>query len=108
MPEEFYERMWRIIKTEKKPFRGEVENRTKDGIRYWQELREYPIFDSAGEVRFFIGMEPDITVRKVREGHREQYVEELERLTKYLEEKQATMEDFAAEAAHMSRILEGK
>src|SRR3989338_7793900 len=38
MPDEFYEKMWQTIKTEKKPFVGEVQNKKKDGTFYWQEL----------------------------------------------------------------------
>jgi len=61
MPREFYRKLWYRIKVEKEPYIGEVENQRKDGGKYWQELRISPILDSAGEVKFFIAIEPNIT-----------------------------------------------
>lgn len=74
MPKEFYENMWHTIKTEKKPFVGEVQNKKKDGTFYWQEVHISPVLDEAGEVKFFIGIEPNITDRKGREKFSEEFV----------------------------------
>jgi len=74
MPREFYEDMWHQIKVEKKPFVGEVRNVRKDGQEYWQELHISPIVDAEGNVKFFIGIEPNITERKLRDQFREQFV----------------------------------
>ena len=74
MPQEFYENMWHTIKTEKKPFVGEVQNKRKDGTLYWQELHISPVLDELGEVKFFIGIEPNITDRKEREKFSEEFV----------------------------------
>lgn len=74
MPYEFYEKMWQIIKVEKKPFVGEVQNKKKDGTLYWQELHISPILDEQGEVRFFVGIEPNITERKEKERFQEEFV----------------------------------
>ncbi len=74
MPDEFYRKMWRIIKEEKQPFVGEVKNKRKDGKEYWQELHISPILDQDGEVKFFIGMEPEITDRKTAEKFREEFL----------------------------------
>ena len=73
MSQEFYEHMWRVIKDEKKPFTGEVRNRRKDGVEYWQELHITPVLDESGEARFFIGIEPNITDRKEKEKFREEF-----------------------------------
>ena len=45
MPKDFYEKMWRTIKIDKKPFTGEVENKRKDGSKYWQEIHVMPVLD---------------------------------------------------------------
>lgn len=74
MPKEFYEKMWQIIKIEKKPFVGEVKNKRKDGTEYWQEVHISPVLDERGEVRFFIGIEPNITERKEKEQFRDEFV----------------------------------
>lgn len=74
MPKEFYEKMWITIKKDKKPFVGEVQNRRKDGTRYWQEFHISPILEKDGEAQFFIGIEPTITERKEQEKFREEFV----------------------------------
>lgn len=73
MPHKFYENMWRVIKTEKKPFVGEVRNKRKDGTEYWQEIHITPVLDEDGAIRFFIGIEPNITDRKEKEKFREEF-----------------------------------
>lgn len=74
MAKDFYEKMWYTIKTEKKPFVGEVHNVKKDGKEYWQELHISPILDERGEVKFFIAIEPDITERKKKEQFRDEFI----------------------------------
>lgn len=73
MPKTFYEKMWHVIKDEKKPFVEEVKNVRKDGTEYWQELHITPIVNMEGNVQYFIGIEPDITERKKREEFREEF-----------------------------------
>ncbi|MDO8470881.1 MAG: PAS domain S-box protein [bacterium] len=74
MPKEFYEKMWHTIKTEKKPFVGEVQNKKKDGTLYWQELHISPVLDRNGNITFFIGIEPDVSDRKRRDQFREEFL----------------------------------
>lgn len=57
MPKEFYKEMWRQIRDEKKTLQVEVLNRRKNGEKYWAELRVSPIFDTDGEIKFFVGTE---------------------------------------------------
>jgi len=77
MPKSFYEDMWYTIKTEKKPFAGAVQNKKQDGTMYWQELLITPILDENGDVRFFIGMEPDISEKKKQDQFRDQFISAL-------------------------------
>lgn len=75
MPREFYEKMWRTIKNEKKPFVGTVKNRRSDGSEYYAELRIYPVLDAyRREVCNFIGIEPDITERTQKEEKRNDFI----------------------------------
>lgn len=74
MPKEFYKQMWHTIKIEKKPFVGEVRNVRKDGKEYWQELHISPILNTHSEVKFFIGIEPNITDRKKKEQFRDEFI----------------------------------
>lgn len=68
MAKELYERFWHRIKQEKKPFIGEVKNVDAKGQEYWQELRVSPVLDDAGNVQYFIGIEPAIGDRKKNEA----------------------------------------
>ncbi|MBI4225264.1 MAG: PAS domain-containing protein [Candidatus Sungbacteria bacterium] len=95
MDPKFYEDMWHMLTVLKMPFRGEVKNHDKEGSEYWQELRIFPVFDQHNEVRFLIGIEPDITWRKTDEEHQRQYREELEKLNQYLSEKKMTLAELA-------------
>jgi len=62
-----YVEMWGTIKSRKQPWHGEIENVHKNGTHYWQELRITPVLDDRGAVAFFIGIEPDVTARKVKD-----------------------------------------
>jgi len=73
MPQEFYERMWLRIKKEKMPFVGEARNKKKDGTEYWQELHISPVLWENGDIKFFIGVEPNITKKKEKEKFREEF-----------------------------------
>ncbi|MEK7083174.1 MAG: PAS domain S-box protein, partial [Patescibacteria group bacterium] len=74
MPQEFYEKMWETIKIQKQPFTGEMKNKRKDGTEYWQEVHISPVLWENGDVKFFIGIEPDITEKKEKEIFRDEFI----------------------------------
>jgi len=74
MPKEFYEKMWEVIKIEKQPFVGEVKNKRKEGTQYWQEVHISPVLWENGDVKFFIGIEPNITEKKEKEVFRDEFM----------------------------------
>ncbi|MCX7568680.1 EAL domain-containing protein [Tumebacillus sp. DT12] len=49
------------------PWSGEVLTRRKDGTRYDSELTVTPVLDEAGNVRYFVSIQRDITTRKQTE-----------------------------------------
>ncbi|KKR21913.1 MAG: hypothetical protein UT50_C0002G0004 [Candidatus Moranbacteria bacterium GW2011_GWA2_39_41] len=61
MSAEFYADMFRITEVEKAPFAGEITNKRKDGQNYLASIRVSPILDKKGDVKFFVGVERDIT-----------------------------------------------
>lgn len=105
MPEEFYEKMWTTIKTDKRPFVGEVKNVRKDGTEYWQELRVYPIFDKYGDIKIFIGIEPNITARKIAEGLQKKKFEELDKLNKFMIGRELKMVELREELEKLKSQL---
>lgn len=63
MGKQFYHKMWKVI-NEKKIWEGELTNKRKNGETYIAALSIAPITDDLGEVRFFVGIERDITLEK--------------------------------------------
>lgn len=106
MPNEFYGDMWHRIKVLKQPFSGEVRNTKKDGTVYWQELRIFPVLGDDGEARFFIGIEPDITGRKIAEGAFKERYEEVDRLNKHMVGRELRMAEMKKKMEAMRRRLE--
>ena len=64
MPLFFYQKLWKTIKIDKKPFSGEIYNHRKNGQRYISDAHIYPILNSQSEVVFFVGIERDATVAR--------------------------------------------
>lgn len=61
MPKELFKEMWHTIKTLKKPWMGEVKNRTKNGSYYWVRAYVAPLLDKDGNVVEYIGLRTEIT-----------------------------------------------
>ncbi|NTV55044.1 MAG: PAS domain S-box protein [Candidatus Moranbacteria bacterium] len=64
MPIEFYEDLWKTIKTLKKPFFSEITNKRKNGRQYIVDAGIFPLLDEKGDVSFFVGVERDVTPEK--------------------------------------------
>ncbi|MDO8269422.1 MAG: PAS domain S-box protein [Candidatus Levybacteria bacterium] len=84
MPKEFYKKMWETIKNKKETFAGEVKNRRKSGEEYTAEVSISPILDEKKGVKFYIGIERDVT--KERELT-EELRQEKENVEKKVEER---------------------
>lgn len=65
-PEE-YAALWRTIKAGG-VWRGEFQNRRKDGTLYWEAATLSPIRDGAGRITHYAGIKEDITGRKEMEA----------------------------------------
>lgn len=74
MDKKFYENMWRVIKGEKKTFSGEIDNKRKDGIKYAADVHISPVLDQNGDVKFFVGIERDITKEKQLDKAKSEFV----------------------------------
>jgi PAS domain S-box-containing protein len=64
MKKDFFDEMWNTIKKEKKPYSGELTNKTKSGELYTAALHIAPILNKKGKVEFFVAIERDITKAK--------------------------------------------
>jgi len=69
---QFYENLWHTIKVEKKSFHGEIKNKKKDGQNYIAQVTISPVLNQEGEIKYFIGIERDITqIKKVDQAKTE-------------------------------------
>ena len=60
---EQYRRLWRTI-GEGREWRGEIENRRKDGSLYWAVETIKPLRDASGEITHYLAIQEDITAQK--------------------------------------------
>ena len=107
MDSSFYKKLWKTIKTKKKPFHGEVTNRRKNGDIYYAIATISPVLDDQGKLVGFVGVEEDITEQK---KYAEKLEDEVGRRTKQLKTKvkQLTQlkrekDDFIRSASHQLR-----
>ncbi len=62
-PPEVYQELWSTI-TAGREWKGELQNRKKNGELYWEHASISPITDSSGRITHFIAIKEDITERK--------------------------------------------
>ena len=60
---EFYQRMWSDINSGKE-WRGEFNNKRKDGTDFWEQATIAPVFDENNIVTHYIAVKEDITESK--------------------------------------------
>ena len=81
----------------KQPVQVTLLNYRKDGQPFWNELKVSPVFSEDGSLLYFIGIQTDITERKLAEEERLQL----------LQREQAARAEAEAERNRTANILEG-
>jgi PAS domain S-box-containing protein len=69
MPREVYQELWRTI-TAGQEWRGELQNRRKDGTLFWELASISPVHDPLGRITHYLAIQEDITERKRTERER--------------------------------------
>ncbi|MGD9135182.1 MAG: response regulator, partial [Desulfobacterales bacterium] len=67
LPESYYKELWDTILSGK-VWRGEFNNKRKNGERFWESASISPIMDEEGEITHFVSVKQDITERKRTEA----------------------------------------
>ena len=62
----FYHKLWDTILVGE-IWRGEIQNKKKDGSLYWASVTISPLKNEKGQITHFIGLQEDITIRKKAE-----------------------------------------
>jgi len=61
--DKFYKELWKTIKSGN-IWRGEFQNRKKDGVLFWESASISPIFDVVGSITSYVKVAEDITEKK--------------------------------------------
>jgi PAS domain S-box-containing protein len=77
---EFYREMWDLL-TSGKEWRGEFENRRKDGNHYWELAAISPIINTDGKITHYVAVKEDITEHKKAETTFREVVEGTSKAT---------------------------
>lgn len=64
--QEFYKKLWETIKS-KKEWKGELQNKRKNGELFWESASISPILNDQGEVTHYLSVKEDITEKKKAE-----------------------------------------
>ncbi|MGV8095394.1 MAG: PAS domain S-box protein [Mangrovibacterium sp.] len=94
-PKEFYQDLWATIK-EGKEWRGEFQNKKKNGELYWENAIISPIFDEHGKIVHFVEAKEDITERK-------KMIADLKAAKEKVEESDRLKSSFLANISHEIR-----
>ncbi|MFP9098789.1 PAS domain-containing protein [Flavobacterium sp. RHBU_24] len=68
------------------PFKCEILNYKKNGIKYWAQIQGQALYNERGEIARYFAIEEDITERKKLERQKEELVTSLEKSNKELED----------------------
>jgi two-component system, chemotaxis family, sensor kinase Cph1 len=98
-PKEFFQQMYHDI-ANGKIWRGEIENRAKDGSIYWVDTTIVPNSNSDGKPLQYVAIRADITARKLAEEALAQQALKLSRRDQELARSNAELEQFAYVASH--------
>jgi PAS domain S-box-containing protein len=83
IPESYYKKLWDTILSGK-VWRGEFQNKRKNGEELWESASISPIVNDEGEITHFVAVKEDITEQKIAE-------EEAERAAILIREKEAQL-----------------
>ena len=89
--DEFFKGMMETISSGN-VWRGDVQNKTKDGSLYWIDVTMTPMFDSDGNPETYIVIGNDITSRKIQEEQIRMIQREIIKRKKDLELKNKTLD----------------
>jgi PAS domain S-box-containing protein len=100
-----YDELWKTISSGKQ-WRGELLNKKKNGELYWELAFIFPLYDSNGKIRQYLGIKIDITDRKILENEIRKYQEHLSELIEQrTEELRMSEQKFKALAENSDDLI---
>ncbi len=100
---EMYRHLWDTI-TSGHVWRGEFQNRRKDGSLYWDRSTIAPIFDAEQRITHFVAIKEDVTALKMAEEERQRYLQRLNLLREITESMIAAQSSQTIATATVNRL----
>lgn len=97
-PASFYTEMWATL-FNKKEWKGEIQNKKKDGGLLWHSVSVSPILNDAGEITHFVSTQENITERK-------KWQEDMEVNATHLEKSRKAALSLMQDANKQKRLAE--
>ncbi len=94
MPAAVYEEMWATL-THGRQWRGELQNRRKNGEIFWESAVISPVTDEEGNITHYVAVKEDITERKRAEEQLQAYAAVMEASNRALEQSNRRAEQAA-------------
>lgn len=89
-PQAFFKQMWSTI-SQGQVWKGEVQNKAKDGTYYWVDTTIVPLLDTQGSPQQYVAIRNDITARKQAEIQLQQQAIELAQALQELQTTQSQL-----------------
>lgn len=106
MSPEYYSRFWETIKTERKIFRGEFNNKRKNGELYIAQATVSPIVAEDGELLGFVGVEEDVTEANRIAREKAMSIEKLAKFNELMVGRELKMTELKKEIALLKKEKE--
>jgi len=103
-PQEIFADLWTTISSGK-IWRGEVKNRAKDGSYYWVDATIVPVFNKDGKIINYAALRTVIDDRKLIEEKERAHFEELEKMNKFVVDRELKMIELKEEIAKLNEAL---
>ncbi len=101
---EFYRLLWDTLRAGR-TWRGDFENRRKDGSVFWEHAVLSPIFDSQGRMIRFLAVKQDITERRKTEEQMRRAAAEMEQMNRLMTGREERVLELKAEVNALGRAL---
>jgi len=103
-PPEFYRQLWETIRAGQ-TWRGDFENRRKDGSAFWELAVISPILDPNGRIVRFLAVKQDVTERRKADEQMRRTAAEMEQMNRLMTGREERVLELKAEVNELCRAL---
>lgn len=106
MTKDFYVNFWKQIKTDRKMFHGDLNNKRKSGEIYIAEASVSPIIDEKNDLIGFVGVEEDVTMERKLVKENNESLKKVSEFNKLMVGRELKMVELKKEIAELKNKYE--